>query len=118
MNESESLLGLEQGQQFPHLQKWLGISVAGTVELGHIVEAPVIHAATSIVPLGWSGSPCDKNADALKVDISGFGLHLCTLVQARVDGKWYYIFVKSVLSLEFINAIITAISFLGSRGRL
>lgn len=90
MNDKEpSFLGMEQVQQFPHLQKWLGISVAGTVQLGHIVETPVIHAATSIVPLGWSGIPCDKNVDALKVDISGYGLHLCTLVKARVDGKWY-----------------------------
>lgn len=95
MKENESLLGLEQAQQFQHLQKWLGISVAGTVELGHIVEAPVIHAATSIIPLGWNGVPCDKNADPLKVDISGHGLHLCTLVQARVDGSWYSATVES-----------------------
>lgn len=84
-----SLLGWEQEVQFPQLQKWLGSSVAGTVELGHIVESPVIRAATSLVPLGWNGIPSDKNADLLKVDISGFGLHLCTLVQARVNGNWY-----------------------------
>ncbi|GAA0144333.1 hypothetical protein LIER_04812 [Lithospermum erythrorhizon] len=89
MNENvSSFPGLEQAQQFPQLQKWLGISLAGTVELGHIVESPVICAATSVVPLGWSGLPREKNGDMLKVDISGFGLHLCTIVEARVDGKW------------------------------
>lgn len=96
MNDNEtSFLGMEQVQQFSHLQKWLGVSAAGTVQLGHIVETPVIHAATSIVPLGWNGIPCDKNADALKVDISGYGLHLCTLIKARVDGKWCSTTVES-----------------------
>ncbi|EYU40651.1 hypothetical protein ABFS82_14G057200 [Erythranthe guttata] len=83
-----SFLGREQELQFPHLQKWIGISVSGTVELGHIVEPPIIRAATSLVPLGWTGIPCEKTGDPLKVDISGFGLHLCSLVQARVNGKW------------------------------
>jgi len=82
-------LGVDQLQQFPHLQKWLGPSFAGTVELGHIVESPVIRAATSVVPLGWKGIPGAKNGEPLKVDITGFGLHLCTLVQARVNGNWY-----------------------------
>lgn len=90
MNENAfSFLG-EQDLQFPHLQKWLGISVAGTVELGHIVDSPVIRAATSLVPLGWTGIPREKNGDPLKVDISGFGLHQCTLIQARVNGRWYF----------------------------
>nr|XP_009593452.2 uncharacterized protein LOC104090107 [Nicotiana tomentosiformis] len=88
-------LGIEQMQQFPQLQKWLGISVGGTVDLGHIVESPVIRTATSLVPLGWSGIPCGKNADPLKVDISGFGLHLCTLVEARVNGRWCSTSVES-----------------------
>ncbi|KAL3850451.1 hypothetical protein ACJIZ3_012333 [Penstemon smallii] len=84
MNENAlSFLGREQEVLFPHLQKWLGVSVAGMVELGHIVESPVIRAATSLVPLGWSGIPYEKNGDPLKVDITGFGLHLCTLVQVR-----------------------------------
>ncbi|XP_019263727.1 PREDICTED: uncharacterized protein LOC109241438 isoform X4 [Nicotiana attenuata] len=88
-------LGIEQMQQFPQLQKWLGISVGGTVDLGHIVESPVIRTATSLVPLGWSGIPCGKNTDPLKVDISGFGLHLCTLVEARVNGRWCSTSVES-----------------------
>lgn len=90
-DDTSTFLGMEQGKkQFPQLQKWLGISVAGgAVELGHIVESPIIRAATSIVPLGWTGVPGDKTSDSLKVDISGFGLHLCTLIQARVNGRWY-----------------------------
>ncbi|KAK2971403.1 hypothetical protein RJ640_025353 [Escallonia rubra] len=89
MNDSaSSFLGIDQLQQLPQLQKWLGISVAGSVELGHIVESPVLRTATSIVPLGWSGIPGEKNGERLKVDITGFGLHLCTLVQARVNGNW------------------------------
>ncbi|GFQ00133.1 hypothetical protein PHJA_002157300 [Phtheirospermum japonicum] len=96
MNENAfSFLGREQELQFPHLQKWIGISVSGTVELGHIVDSPVVRAATSLVPLGWTGVPCEKNGEPLKVDISGFGLHLCTLVQARVNGKWCSTTVES-----------------------
>ncbi|KAM7265410.1 hypothetical protein ACFE04_003093 [Oxalis oulophora] len=88
-------LGMEHLQQFPHLQQWLGLAVAGTVELGHIVESPVIRTATSIVPLGWSGIPGVKNTDPLKVDITGFGLHLCTLVHAQVNGNWCSTTVES-----------------------
>ncbi|XP_057513276.1 uncharacterized protein LOC130795273 [Actinidia eriantha] len=96
MNDDDSsFLGVDQLQQFPHLQKWLGLSVAGTVELGHIVESPVIRAATSLVPLGWSGILGEKNGEPLKVDITGFGLHLCTLVQARVNGNWCSTTVES-----------------------
>lgn len=84
-----SFLGIEQLPQFPNLQQWLGLSVAGAVELGHIVESPVIRTATSIAPLGWNGVPGEKNGEPLKVDITGFGLHLCTLVHAQVNGNWY-----------------------------
>ncbi|XP_071721513.1 uncharacterized protein [Rutidosis leptorrhynchoides] len=87
-DNSLSFLGMDQQQQFPQLQKWLGISVANTVELGHIVESPIICTATSVVPLGWNGVPGEKNVDPIKVDITGIGLHLCTLVQARVNGNW------------------------------
>ncbi|XP_021720157.1 uncharacterized protein LOC110687822 [Chenopodium quinoa] len=84
-----SFLGIEQLQQFPHLHQWLGLSIAGTVELGHIVESPSICTATSIVPLGWTGTPGDKNSDPLKVDIAGSGLHLCK-VQAQINGNWCF----------------------------
>ncbi|CAN6554316.1 unnamed protein product [Malus baccata var. baccata] len=76
---------IEQLQQFPHIQQWLGLAVAGTVELGHIVESPVIRTATSVAPLGWNSIPGEKNGEPLKVDITGFGLHLCTLVHAQVN---------------------------------
>lgn len=106
-------LGIEQMQQFPQLQKWLGISVGGTVDLGHIVESPVIRTATSLVPLGWSGIPCGKNADPLKVDISGFGLHLCTLVEARVNGRWYSLYpaTKSMITDIFSKLILTILLY-------
>lgn len=94
-DNASSFLGLEQLQQFPHLQQWLGLSVGGSVELGHIVESPIIRTATSIVPLGWSGIPGNKNGGPLKVDITGFGLHLCTLVQAQVNGNWCSTTVES-----------------------
>ncbi|KAK7389317.1 hypothetical protein VNO78_24206 [Psophocarpus tetragonolobus] len=82
-------------QQFPHLKQWLGFTAAGTVELGHIVESPVIRTATSIVPLGWNDGLGGKNGEPLKVDITGFGLHLCTLVHAQVNGKWCSTTVES-----------------------
>ncbi|KAL4336404.1 hypothetical protein HN51_020890 [Arachis hypogaea] len=92
---SENFLGIEQWQQFPHLQQWLGLATAGTVELGHIVESPVIRTATTIVPLGWDDGPGAKNGEPLKVDITGFGLHLCTLVHAQVNGNWCSTSVES-----------------------
>lgn len=90
-----AFLGREQMQHFPHLQQWLGLAAADTVELGHIVEAPTIRSATSIVPLGWSGSFGEKNREPFKVDITGFGLHLCTLVHAQVNGTWCSTTVES-----------------------
>ncbi|XP_054783773.1 uncharacterized protein LOC129298782 isoform X2 [Prosopis cineraria] len=94
-DNASSFLGIEQWQQLPHLQQWLGLAIAGTVELGHIVESPVIHTATSIVPLGWNDVPGSKNAEPLKVDITGFGLHLCSLVHAQVNGNWCSTTVES-----------------------
>lgn len=90
-----AFLGREQMQQFPHLQQWLGLAAADTVELGHIVEAPTIRSATSIVPLGWSGSLREKNREPFKIDITGFGLHLCTFVHAQVNGTWCSTTVES-----------------------
>ncbi|CAK7349423.1 unnamed protein product [Dovyalis caffra] len=92
---TSSFLGIEQLPQIPHLQQWLGLAVAGAVELAHIVDLPVIRTATSIVPLGWSGIPGDKNGEPLKVDITGFRLHLCNLVHAQVNGNWCSTTVES-----------------------
>ncbi|XP_061370914.1 uncharacterized protein LOC133313542 isoform X2 [Gastrolobium bilobum] len=94
-DNTSAFLGIDQWQQFPHLQQWLGLAAAGTVKLGHIVESPVIRTATSIVPLGWNGGPGAKNGEPLKVDITGFGLHLCTLVHAQVNGNWCSTTVES-----------------------
>lgn len=94
-DDTSPFSGIEQLQQFPHLQQWLGLAVAGNVELGHIVESPVIRTATSVAPLGWNGIPGEKNGDPLKVDITGFGLHLCTLVHAQVNGNWCSTAVES-----------------------
>ncbi|MQL83554.1 hypothetical protein Taro_016054, partial [Colocasia esculenta] len=85
-SNSSPFLGAEQLSQFPHLQQWLDLAAAGTVELGHIVESPVIQTASTIVPIGWNGVPGEKNVEPLKVDVTGYGLHLCTLVQAQVNG--------------------------------
>ncbi|CAL5195424.1 unnamed protein product [Lathyrus oleraceus] len=94
-DDASSFLGIEQWQQVSHLQQWLGLAAADTVELGHIVESPTIRTATSIVPLGWNGVPGAKNGEPLKVDITGFGLHLCTLVHAQVNGDWCSTTVES-----------------------
>ncbi|XP_020111587.1 uncharacterized protein LOC109726422 [Ananas comosus] len=85
-------------EQLPHLQQLLGLAAADSVELGNIVEPPVIRTATSIVPLGWNGVSGDKNTDPLKVDIVGHGLHLCSLVQAQVNGNWCSTAVESLPS--------------------
>ncbi|XP_038900212.1 uncharacterized protein LOC120087314 isoform X2 [Benincasa hispida] len=102
--DASSIMGVEQMQQFPHLQQWLGLAVAGTVKLAQIVESPVIRTATSVVPLGWSGTPGQKNCDPLKVDITGFGLHLCTLVHAQVNGNWCSTRVESFPSVPTISS--------------
>lgn len=88
--------GMDQLPQFSHLQQLLGLSTAESVELGNIVEPPIIRTATTVLPLGWNGKPGHKSSDPLKVDITGHGLHLCTLVQAYLNGNWYiffYIFI-------------------------
>jgi len=90
--------GIEQLPQFSHLQELIGLAAADSVELGHIVDPPVIRTATSILPLGWNGLPGGKNAEPLKVDIIGHGLHLCTLFQAQINGNWYSTVVESLPS--------------------
>ncbi|KAJ4814837.1 Lipase class 3-like [Rhynchospora pubera] len=89
-------VGMDQLPQFSHLQQLLGLSTVETVELGNIVEPPIIRTATTVVPLGWNGEPGQKSSDPLKVDIMGHGLHLCTLVQAYLNGNWCSTAVESV----------------------
>ncbi|KAF9606066.1 hypothetical protein IFM89_023089 [Coptis chinensis] len=101
---SSPFLGVEQFAQFPNLQQWLGLAIAGAVELGHIVETPIIRTATSIVPLGWSGAPGGKNGEPLKIDITGYGLHLCSLVQAQLNGNWCSTTVESLPSMPTFSS--------------
>ncbi|KAH9315227.1 hypothetical protein KI387_023854 [Taxus chinensis] len=89
-------LGMEHLPNLPHLQQWLGLAVAGAVELGHIAEPVIVRTATSLVPLGWNGVPCEKNgSEPLKVDIYGYGLHFCTMIRAQVNGRWCSTIVES-----------------------
>ncbi|KAL6899901.1 hypothetical protein ACP4OV_006559 [Aristida adscensionis] len=90
--------GIEHLPQFSHLQELLGLTAADSVELGHIVESPVIRTATSILPIGWNGLPGGKNAGPLKVDIIGHGLHMCTLFQAQINGNWYSTVIETLPS--------------------
>jgi hypothetical protein len=89
-NNAASILGMEHLPNLPHLQQWLGLAVAGAVELGHIAEPLTLRTATSLVPVGWNGILGEKNgSEPLRVDVHGYGLHQCTLVRAQVNGCWY-----------------------------
>ncbi|XP_078156316.1 lipase class 3 family protein isoform X2 [Carex rostrata] len=90
--------GMDQLAQFSHLQQLLGLSTVEAVELGNIVEPPIVRTATTVLPIGWNGEPGHKSSDPLKVDIMGHGLHLCTLVQAYLNGNWCSTAVESVPS--------------------
>ncbi|KAJ1279184.1 hypothetical protein BS78_04G135800 [Paspalum vaginatum] len=90
--------GIEQLPQFSHLHELIGLTATDSVELGHIVEPPVIRTAISILPLGWNGLPGGKNAEPLKVDIIGHGLQMCTLFQAQINGNWYSTVIETLPS--------------------
>ncbi|KQJ99498.1 hypothetical protein BRADI_3g43530v3 [Brachypodium distachyon] len=90
--------GIEQLQQFSHLQQLLGLTATDSVELGHIVEPPAIRTATSILPLGWTGLPGGKSVEPLKVDIIGHNLSMCTLFQAQINGSWYSTVIETLPS--------------------
>lgn len=88
-HDSVPIRGIDHHPQQPHLQKWLEFAGADAVEIGNIAEPHVIRTATSIVPLGWSGVPGEKNSsEPLRVDVHGYSLHMCTLFQAQVNGFW------------------------------
>ncbi|XP_074565710.1 uncharacterized protein LOC141822180 [Curcuma longa] len=97
--DAPPFLGMEQLPHFPHPHQLLGLAAPGTVEFDHIVEPPRIQIATSILPLGWTGIPGDKHTQPMKVNIVGHGLHLCTLVQAQVNGSWYSTTVETLPSV-------------------
>lgn len=90
--------GIEQLPQFSHLQELIGLTATDSVELGDIVDPPVIRTATSILPLGWTGLPGGKNAEPLKVDIIGHDLQMCTLFQAQINGNWYSTVIETLPS--------------------
>lgn len=88
-HDSVPIQGIDHHPQQPHLQKRLEFTGADAVEIGNIAEPHVIRTATSIVPLGWSGVPGEKNSsEPLRVDVHGYSLHMCTLFQAQVNGFW------------------------------
>ncbi|XP_066321700.1 uncharacterized protein [Miscanthus floridulus] len=91
--------GIEQLPQFSHLQELIGLTATDSVELGDIVDPPVIRTATSILPLGWNGLPGGKNAEPLKVDIIGHDLQMCTLFQAQINGNWYSTVIETLPSV-------------------
>eukprot|EP01018_Ginkgo_biloba_P024883 Gb_21829 [translate_table: standard] len=96
-DNSASIVSTEQSPALPHLQKWIGLTAASVVEFGKIAEPLIIRTATSIVPLGWSGVPGNKSgSEPLRVDVHGYGLHMCTLVQAQVNGHWCSTTVESL----------------------
>ena len=89
MSKDVPINNIENFPLLPHLQQWLSSLGAQMAEVGRISEPISIRLATAMVPLGWTGLIGEKKGcRPLKVDILGHGLHLCTLVRARVNGKW------------------------------
>jgi hypothetical protein len=89
MSKDVPLSNIENFPLLPHLQQWLSSLGGQMAEAGRIAEPISIRLATAMVPLGWTGLIGEKKGcRPLKVDILGHGLHLCTLVRARVNGRW------------------------------
>lgn len=96
-DKSFQTLRVEHPPQQHYLQQQLGFPYVGAVEIGMITETHIIRTAISIVPLGWDGVLGEKNGSKpLRVDIHGYGLHMCTQVQAQVDGRWCSTMVKAL----------------------
>eukprot|EP00250_Pteridium_aquilinum_P017677 c23734_g1_i2 orf=409-3576(+) len=79
---------MERVPYLPHLQQWLGLPGVTVTEPGKIAEPLTLLSATSLVPIGWTGVPGEKKCRPFKVDLCGYGLHLCTLVKAQINGQW------------------------------
>lgn len=86
---------IEHFSYLPHLQQWLGLPGVTVTELGKIAEPLILHSATSLVPIGWTGMPGEKKGSPFRVDLCGYGLHLCTLVKAQINGQWCSATVES-----------------------
>jgi hypothetical protein len=81
--------GIEHHPQQHHLQQWLLLIGVNVVETINIAKPYIIQTTTSIVPLGWSGVPGEKNGSKpFIVDVHGYSLHMCTLFQVQVNGLW------------------------------
>ncbi|MCO5591357.1 hypothetical protein L7F22_045339 [Adiantum nelumboides] len=87
---------MERVPYLPHLQQWLGLPGVTVTESGRIAEPITLLAATSLVPIGWTGVPGYKKGSPFRVDLCGHGLHLCTLVKAQVNGQWCSASVESL----------------------
>lgn len=95
---------MERVPYLPHLQQWLGLPGMTLTEAGKIAEPLTLMSATSLVPIGWTGVPGDRRGSSFKVDIWGYGLHLCTLVKAQINGQWYSAALEFTPPLnQFIN---------------
>ncbi|KAG0584295.1 hypothetical protein KC19_3G200400 [Ceratodon purpureus] len=89
MSKDVPISNIENFPLLPHLQQWLSSLGGQMAEAGRISDPISIRLATAMVPLGWTGLIGEKKGcRPLKVDILGHGLHLCTLVRARVNGRW------------------------------
>jgi hypothetical protein len=93
-------LTVNGAEYFPHLRQWFGALGAQVAEVGRISDPIRIRMATAMAPLGWTGLLGEKKGcQPLKVDILGYGLHLCTLVRAQVNGQWCSTSVESFPAL-------------------
>lgn len=92
---------MERVPYLPHLQQWLGLPGVTITEPGKIAEPLTLLSATSLVPIGWTGVPGDKRGCPFKVDLCGYGLHLCTLVKAQINGQWCSATVEFSPSLNY-----------------
>lgn len=89
MSKDVPISNKENFPLLPHLQQWLGTLGGRVAEVGTISDPISIRLATAMVPLGWTGLTGEKKGcQPLKVDVLGYGLHMCTLVRARVNGHW------------------------------
>lgn len=76
-------------EQLPKLNPWMSAGGTAAVQPGAVAAPLVVRAATSVVPLGWTGEPGENGAAPLRVDVQGFNLHLCTKTRAFVNGRWW-----------------------------
>lgn len=95
------IFSMEHIPHLPHLQQWIGFPGAVVTEMGKIAEPLIVRTATSVVPVGWNGLSGEKKKSPLRVDLHGYGLHLCTLVKAQINGQWCSATVESAPSPSY-----------------